>query len=576
MKQRALAGLLIAALLSFAPLRAPAQSTPGERISALQLQGVADFLAASPEAATFLGDYAHDGDWSDPTPAGLARLKQMIDAFESKASAIDTTNATLQDRNDVRLMQAFVTAQRRQMADVEAGKDPSGPPLTVMGAIFTMILHKDEQDPSVWWDNVISRLEKAPAWMAAQRPQITHPGRLQAEVAVKQLGMAPALFTYILTPMAAQLPPDKKARFEKARDATLASITDWTKWMSDNAPSWPLNYAMGAGAYNAMLRDELLLPYNADQIAEIGERTLDAAKASEAQIQAQAKAKGVNLSNSAQAAANGGGMTPTTKDAQFAFFQQQLDTLRAFIAAKRIVTIPDYVGKMVIVETPPFLQPILPGPSMNPPPILSKQINGVYFVPPPNPQMAKAAASGAIFEDFDRDRVLMTSGHEGFPGHFLQFSIAKHNADPVRRFSFDGVFSEGWAFYEEALLERDGLYGNDLDGRYAVAQFERLRGARAIVNTKLATGAWGYEQAVAWFAANAGVNQATAQGEVSRFALGPGQAFDYAVGKVQIEDLLAAYKAKKGASFTLEEFHNDLLSHGTVPVSVIASEMLAE
>ncbi|HEY2554687.1 MAG TPA: DUF885 domain-containing protein, partial [Candidatus Cybelea sp.] len=374
----------------------------------------------------------------------------------------------------------------------------------------------------------------------------------------------------------AQLPAEKKARFEKARDATLASITEWTKWMSDNAASWPLNYAMGADAYNAMLRDELLLPYDADQIAAIGQRTLDAAKASEAQIQAQAKAKGVNLSNPAQAAANGGGMTPTTKDAQFAFFQQQLDTLRAFIAAKRIVTIPDYVGKMAIVETPPFLQPILPGPSMNPPPILSKQVNGVYFVPPPNPQMAKAAASGAIFEDFDRDRVLMTSGHEGFPGHFLQLSIAKHSADPVRRFSFDGVFAEGWAFYEEALLERDGLYGNDLDGRYAVAQFERLRGARAIVDTKLATKAWSYQQAVAWFATNAGVDQATAQGEVSRFALGPGQAFDYAVGKVQIENLLAQYKVKKGAAFSLEEFHNDLLSHGTVPVSIIASEMLAQ
>ncbi|HEY6486004.1 MAG TPA: DUF885 domain-containing protein [Candidatus Cybelea sp.] len=576
MKQRALAGLLLAALIVFAPLRAPAQSTPAEQISALQLQGLADFLSASPESATFLGDYSHDGDWSDPTPAGLARMKQMLDAFSAKLSAIDTSNATLHDRNDVRLMRAFVTAQRRQTAEFEEGKDPSGPPLTVMGVIFTMILHKDEQDPSVWWDNVISRLEKAPAWMAAQRPQITHPGRLQAEVAVKQLGMAPALFTYILTPMAAQLPADKKARFEKARDVTLASLTEWTKWMSDNAESWPLNYAMGADAYNAMLRDELLLPYNADQIAAIGQRTLDAAKASEAQIQAQAKAKGVNLSNPVQAAANGGGVTPTTKDAQFAFFQQQLDTLRAFIGVKRIVTIPDYVGKMVIVETPPFLQPILPGPSMNPPPILSKQVNGVYFVPPPSPQMAKAAASGAIFEDFDRDRVLMTSGHEGFPGHFLQFSIAKHDADPVRRFSFDGVFSEGWAFYEEALLERDGLYGNDLDGRYAVAQFERLRGARAIVDTKLATSAWSYQQAVAWFAANAGVDQATAQGEVSRFALGPGQAFDYAVGKVQIEDLLAQYRAKKGAAFSLQAFHNDLLSHGTVPVSIIASEMLAQ
>jgi len=563
-------------LIALSPITAPAQSTPGAQIAALQLQAVADFLAASPEIATFLGDYRHDGEWSDPSPAGIARFKAMLSAYEQKINAIEMTSATLQEVNDIKLMRAFVVGQRRALADQEAGKDPSAPPLTVLGAIFTMILHKDEQDPSVWWDHVISRMEKAPAWMAAQRPQITHPGRLQAQVALKQLALAPGLFFFVLTPMSAQLPADQRARFTKARDALVASMNEWTKWMQTNAPSWPINYAMGADAYNAMLRDELLLPYDAGQIAAIGQKTLDAAIAAERQIKAAARAKGVNLSNPLQAAANGGGMTPTTKDAQFAFFQAQLDTLRAFIARKRIVTIPAYVGRMRIVETPAFLQPILPGPSMNPPPILSKQVDGVYFVPPPNPQMAKAAANGAIFEDFDRDRVLMTSGHEGFPGHFLQLSIAKHNADPVRRFSFDSVFAEGWAFYEEALLERDGLYGNDLDGRYAVAQFERLRGARAIVDTKLATGAWTFEQSVKWFAANAGVDSETALGEVSRFALGPGQAFDYAVGKTQIEALLAQYRSKKGAAFDLQAFHDDLLSHGTVPVSIIASEMLAE
>jgi uncharacterized protein (DUF885 family) len=576
MKYRALAALLAAAFLVYPPLPAPAQSSPSAQIAALQLQSIADFLAADPEAATFLGDYTHDGDWSDPTPAGIAHMKHLLATYESKLDAIDMGGATLQDRNDVRVMRAFAVGQLRQLTELEAGKDPSGPPLTLLGVVFTMILHKDEQEPAVWWDHMISRLEKAPAWMAAQRPLITHPGRLQAEVAVKELAMAPALLNYILTPMAAQLPVDRKARFEKARDAVVAAMTEWTKWMSDNAASWPINYEMGAQAYNAMLRDELLLPYDADQIAAIGRKTLDAAIAQERKIQAEAKAKGVNLSDPAQAAANGGGMTPATKDAQFAFFQAQLDTLRAFIADKHIVTVPAYVGEMKIQETPAFLLPILPGASMNPPPILSKQVNGVYFVPPPNPQMAKAAAAGAIFEDFDRDRVLMTSGHEGFPGHFLQLSIAKHNSDPVRRFSFDGVFAEGWAFYEEALLGRDGLYGSDLDGPYAVAQFERLRGARAIVDTKLATGEWSFERAVAWFEANAGVDRATAQGEVSRFALGPGQAFDYAVGKTQIEALLVQYKAKKGNAFDLQAFHDDLLSHGTVPVSIVASEMLAE
>jgi len=571
-----LVAALAAALIALVPLRAPAQGSPSAQIAALQLQTLNEFLTAYPGIATFLGDYTRDGDWSDPTPAGRARAKAMLDTFEQKVNAIEMTGATLQDRNDIVLMRAFVAGQRRQFAELEAGKDPSGPPLTVLGVVFTMILHKDEQDPTVWWNHLISRLEKAPDWMAAQRALITNPGRLQAEVAIKQLAQAPALFNFILTPMAAELPADQKARFEKARDATAAAITEWGKWMSDNAPNWPINYAMGAQAYDAMLKNELLLPYDAGQIAAIGRKTLDSAVAAENEIKAEAKAKGINLSNPAQAAANGGGMTPTTKDAQFAFFQAQLDTLRAFIAAKRIVTIPAYVGRMKIVETPPFLQPILPGPSMNPPPILSKQVDGVYFVPPPNPQMAKAAASGAIFEDFDRDRVLMTSGHEGFPGHFLQFSIAKHNDDPVRRFSFDSVFAEGWAFYEEALLERDGLYGNDLDGRYAVAQFERLRGARAIVDTKLATGEWSFDQAVKWFTENAGVDAATAQGEVSRFATGPGQAFDYAVGKTQIEALLVEYKKKKGSAFDLQAFHDDLLSHGTVPVSIVASEMLAE
>jgi uncharacterized protein (DUF885 family) len=575
MKERSLAALA-AVLLLAAPLPAPAQSTAAEQIASLETETVAQFLAASPETATFLGDYTHDGEWSDPTPAGITKLKAMLATYEQQLDRIDMTSATLQDRDDVTLMRAFIVSQRRALAEQEAGKDPSAAPLTVLGAIFTMVLHKEEQDPSLWWDHVISRLEKAPAWLAAQRATIVQPGRLQAEVGLKELAMAPAFFNFILTPMAAELPPDQQTRFKKARDGVVASINEWTAWMSANAASWPLNYAMGADAYNAMLRDELLLPYDADQIAAIGQQTLDSAVAAEREIRAEAKAKGVDLSNPLQAAANGGGMTPTTKAAQFAFFQAQLDTLRAFIVRKRIVTIPSYVGTMKIVETPPFLLPVLPGPSMNPPPILSKQVDGVYFVPPPNPQMAKAAASGAIFEDFDRDRVLMTSGHEGFPGHFLQLSIAKHNLDPVRRFSFDSVFAEGWAFYEEALLERDGLYGSDLDGRYAVAQFERLRGARAIVDTKLATGAWSYDQAVKWFAANAGVDQDTAVGEVSRFALGPGQAFDYAVGKVQIEALLAQYKSKKGSAFDLQAFHDDLLSHGTVPVSVISREMLAE
>ena len=162
MKERMIAALA-AALVALSPAGASAQSSPAEQIAAVQTEAMRGFLAASPETATFLGDYSYDGEWSDPTPAGIAKFKAMLASYEQRVDAIDVTGATLQDRNDIKLMKAFATSQNRQLADQEAGKDPSGPPLTMLGAVFTMILHKEGQDPTVWWDHMISRLGKAPA-----------------------------------------------------------------------------------------------------------------------------------------------------------------------------------------------------------------------------------------------------------------------------------------------------------------------------------------------------------------------------------------------------------------------------
>ena len=113
MTERILA-VLAAAIIVVAPLRAPAQSSPSQQIAALQLRSLDEFLAASPETATFLGDYTYDGDWSDPTPAGIAHMKQLLATYRSKLDAIDMTGATLQDRNDVSVMRAFAVGQLRQ------------------------------------------------------------------------------------------------------------------------------------------------------------------------------------------------------------------------------------------------------------------------------------------------------------------------------------------------------------------------------------------------------------------------------------------------------------------------------
>jgi uncharacterized protein (DUF885 family) len=126
------------------------------------------------------------------------------------------------------------------------------------------------------------------------------------------------------------------------------------------------------------------------------------------------------------------------------------------------------------------------------------------------------------------------------------------------------------------LFVQLGLYGDDLDGRYYVAQWERVRGARATVDPKLASGEWSYDRAVDFFAQQTGFPKSQAQAAVAGIALNPGYVISYTAGRFQLENLLAAYWQRMGARGSLEDFHDRLLCYGTTPFAVVAPELLAD
>jgi uncharacterized protein (DUF885 family) len=175
-----------------------------------------------------------------------------------------------------------------------------------------------------------------------------------------------------------------------------------------------------------------------------------------------------------------------------------------------------------------------------------------------------------------RQSVLPLLGHEGIPGHFMQFTIAYHNPDFVRHVQQDGVFAEGWAFYGEEMLMREGLYDDDPGARKQVIHLMRHRATRVGVDVGLATGAMSLPAAIAYFQHNADIDYETARGEATRFAMDPGQAIDYLIGKTEVETLLGAVQDRDGSAFTLRNFHDQLLSYGTVPYSTIRYEWLGD
>jgi uncharacterized protein (DUF885 family) len=133
----------------------------------------------------------------------------------------------------------------------------------------------------------------------------------------------------------------------------------------------------------------------------------------------------------------------------------------------------------------------------------------------------------------------------------------------------DSVFAEGWALYGEEMLMREGLYPDNSAAQGQILRLSRYRAARIGVDVNLHTGRWSFEQAVNYFMEAGGLDHEAAQGEAAGAASSPSQKISYITGKWQIMRLLGRYRDQRGAAFRLGEFHDQLISYGTMPLSVV-------
>lgn len=537
-----------------------------------------------PIQATALGITGHDAELEAPSEAFRAAYVSRLQQWQRQLQAIAASfppGTALIDRDDARLLGAQLEGQLNALLLYKQDrKDYSQAANNIVEAIFLQFQHlpvvgqegAKAEDVGKAWNDIIARLGKAPGYIVAAQRLATSPGHLFGIVGSKQLAGVPEFFNGALTVAAkAQLGAtgEPYSRFLKARDATLAVVAQTKSYIDTHVASWPENYAMGRAAYDRLLQRELLIPFNADDLERMGQDELAHGWAEEAWLGLLAKRDATPFG-----ARSGGGMAPGGA-ALIGYYQQRIAELRKFVVDNQIVTIPAWLGSIDVMVTPPFLQPVSPGAWMRSPRRFSSSTTGYYFITPPT-SLADAAARLDMNQDFDHDRIISTAAHEVMPGHFLQLSIARRHPDFIRKMQDSGEFAEGWAYYGEEMFVRLGLYGSNLDGRLFTARWERVRGARAIVDVKLATGAWTFQQAVDFFVKQAAFTKEAAEEAVSGYATGPGYVIDYTTGRVQLEKLLGDYMQRMGDRGSLHDFHDRLLSYGTTPLAIVAPELLAD
>ncbi len=160
--------------------------------------------------------------------------------------------------------------------------------------------------------------------------------------------------------------------------------------------------------------------------------------------------------------------------------------------------------------------------------------------------------------------------HEAVPGHHFQIAIAQEleGLPTFRRVVPFASYVEGWALYAEQLAWELGYQSDPMDNLGRL-QAELFRAVRLVVDTGIHHKRWTREQAIDYMREKTGNAESDVISEIERYIANPGQALAYKVGMLKILELRKKAKAALGESFDLSKFHDAVLAHGQVPMTIL-------
>jgi uncharacterized protein (DUF885 family) len=522
-----------------------------EQLDDLAKKSLHEFLSRNPTFATQLGMHEYDDELDDMSPEFLRNMIQLLKDTREEIGKIDESGYTELGLINREVFQTSVDLFLFQLEEIaEHEKNPDFGRL-VGGALFPLFM-RDFAPMEERMRCIASRLEQVPRAFEQFKSLVTHPVKLWTQLAIQSIQGIPGLIQLILAVSETQISKELHERLKNAGAVATETLEKAKTWLEGLLPTANDEWALGPEKFERLLQHRNI-PITSNELLKLGNQYLQGFKQELADI-AEKISPGSSIDEVREKLHDD---HPNTFDEVLQAYREWVIRARQWVIDNDFATVLN--GELQVVETPDFLKPLIPTAALVIPGLFDKTKFGEYIV--------------TNTEDEESLRRHYMAGiprtciHEAYPGHFLQ-NLGRANASTSRLLHSELTLIEGWAFYCEQVTI-DAGFQDTPESRFAQTIALIWRAARIIIDVKLSRGEMTFDEAVQMLMDEAGMDEAHAKTEVSRYTMSPGYPLSYLLGRHLIMKVRKELEGEFSDDFDLKLFHDTIINAGSIPISFI-------
>jgi uncharacterized protein (DUF885 family) len=527
---------------------------------------IAGFLKARPRSATYLGIHEYDGQLSDLSKASLDAELARLRSFDQQMINFDTAALSIRMKMDFKILHAAIKQELFAFEDLRQYQ--TSPLLYASGVDMSLYVTRDFAPLEARMRFVDKMQRMAPVLLTHARENLDDSlARPHVETAIQMANGAAAFMEKQLKEAFAAVKNDSlHSAFNESSKASVQALRDYATWLEkEKLPKAHNHYAIGRDNYVKMLLYNERLTTSPEDILKTCQELMRLE-----QKQFAAVAKKIDPKKKAIEVFNDLKKDHSTAENLIPDARKNAEGIRQFLIDKKIISMPSDV-RVTITETPEFARAVSTA-SMDTPGPFEKATQAYYYITPVDPKWTPKRKEEwlTLFSRYVTDIITV---HEAYPGHYTQFlHLNASQATRVEKIFNSYAFVEGWAHYTEQMMIEEGFGATDslTQAKFHLAQLNEslLRLCRMYVSIKMHLEGMTVEEGTKFIEENAYYEHEGAHHEAMRGTYDPGY-LSYALGKQQFLKLREDYKAKMGANFSLQQFHDKVLSYGAPPVELV-------